>query len=60
MKRYADDPKRNAVEPRTGYLAKCEWCGLMVIHTRKTRKPFHMHRYSKKCQELGEKLRKKS
>jgi hypothetical protein len=53
MKRLADRGKG----PYRGYLAPCKNCGLVVVHAEKTGKPFHMHRWSKLCEELGKKRR---
>ena len=42
-----------------GYMARCANCGQLVVHAKKTGKPFHVHLYSKKCVEDGRKLRAK-
>lgn len=54
MKRLAD----RGEGPIRGYLAACANCGLVVVHAKKTGEPFHMHRWSKLCEELGKKRRK--
>lgn len=42
---------------RRGYWAPCINCGRTVVHARSTNEPFHMHRWSKRCEEDGAALR---
>lgn len=41
--------RRPGERPRHGFLAACSRCGEIVVHADSTLLPFHMHRWSKKC-----------
>lgn len=46
-------------KPNKGYLAPCQECGEIVVHSESTDKPFHMHYYSAKCKKLASTRKKR-
>lgn len=51
MKRLAE----RGMLPRAGYyIGPCDRCGLRVVHSRRTREPVHMHRFSVLCRTIAQ------